>query len=239
MNAEQLVRAGKLDEAIQALIAYLRDNPGDAKNRIFLFELLCFNGEYDRADKHLAMIAQSTKDAQIGALLYHGAIHAERIRRDMFEKKEYPGPLPAGDKMLRGKLNSKPFASLSDADPRLGARLEVFAAGDYMWIPLKSIERIEMGAPSRLRDLMWTPAKIKTAAGFEQRELGEVLLPALSPLSYTHPDEEVRLGRVSEWCADEAGNEAPYGQKMLEVDGEEFPLLELRSLEIESESLVQ
>jgi type VI secretion system protein ImpE len=43
----------------------------------------------------------------------------------------------------------------------------------------------------------------------------------------------VRLGRVTEWCADEEGRELPYGQKMLLVDGEEFPFLEIRELTIE------
>jgi type VI secretion system protein ImpE len=59
-----------------------------------------------------------------------------------------------------------------------------------------------------------------------------VLLPALAPFTWQHPDDAVRLGRTTEWCEDEAGEVAPYGQKMLSVDGEEFPLLEVRHLEI-------
>ncbi len=239
MNAEQLVRAGKLEDAIQDLVTHLRDNPGDQKNRIFLFELLCFNGEYDRADKHLAIVSQGTKEAQVGALLYHGAIHAERLRREMFQKGPLPAPLAPEEKLINGTLNGKPFASLSDADPRVGARLEVFAAGDYFWIPLKHIQSIEMKAPAQLRDLMWMPAFLKTGPGFQERDLGEVLLPALHPLTWTHPDEEVRLGRITEWCADEQGSEAPYGQKMFEVDGEETPILEIRSLAIHSGGQVQ
>ena len=35
MNAQQLFQAGKLNEAVQALGAELRDNPADTKRRTF------------------------------------------------------------------------------------------------------------------------------------------------------------------------------------------------------------
>ena len=43
----------------------------------------------------------------------------------------------------------------------------------------------------------------------------------------------MRLGRVTVWEQQEDGVEVPFGQKMLLVDGEEVPLLELRNLELE------
>ena len=49
MTAQSLFQAGRLDDAIGALSAELRDNPTDAQRRTFLFELLCFAGNYDRA----------------------------------------------------------------------------------------------------------------------------------------------------------------------------------------------
>src|SRR6516225_3573105 len=91
MTAGPLFHAGKLDQAVQALGAELRDNPGDVQRRTFLFELLCFSGAYDRAEKQLDVLAQTgSKDASLGALLYAGALHAERTRADLFRKKEYP-----------------------------------------------------------------------------------------------------------------------------------------------------
>ena len=61
---------------------------------------------------------------------------------------------------------------------------------------------------------------------------GEVLVPALSPFSFKHSDDAVRLGRVTVWEDQEGGEVVPFGQKTLVVDGEDFPLLELRRLEI-------
>jgi protein involved in temperature-dependent protein secretion len=39
---------------------------------------------------------------------------------------------------------------------------------------------------------------------------------------------------VTEWVELDGGLDAPVGQKMLLVDDEEFPILEVRELEIES-----
>jgi len=52
-------------------------------------------------------------------------------------------------------------------------------------------------------------------------------------LSHEHPDERVRLGRVTEWVELDDGREAPTGQNMLLVDGDDFPFLEVRELEID------
>jgi type VI secretion system protein ImpE len=233
MTARELYRAGQLGPAIQALGAELRDNPLDIQRRTFLFELLCFAGEYDRAGKHLDLLADQGPDAATGALLYRAALHADRMRNDLFASKAYPD-VAADAEPISGTLNGQPFESIEDADPRIGPRLEIYAAGQCMWLPLAHVASIEMPAPKRLRDLLWAPALVRTGPAFKGTELGEVLLPALSPFSSRHADDAVRLGRATVWEKQENGDIIPFGQKMLLVDGEEFPLLEVRSLEITS-----
>lgn len=230
MRAHDLYRAGKLDEAIDALGAEVRDNPTDGQRRAFLFELLCFAGNYDRAEKQLSVLGQGGREAEMGALVYHSALHAERLRQDMFDRRSFP--TSATPKPVSGSLNGKPFASLTDSDPRIGARLEIFAAGQYTWLPFEQIASVRMLAPKRLRDLLWAPAIVRTAENFRGEELGEVLVPAIAPLTWRLGDGAARLGRVTEWLEDEDGTETPVGQKLLLVDGEEFPILEVRELEI-------
>jgi type VI secretion system protein ImpE len=239
MTAREYYQAGRLDEAIQALNGELRDNPGDVKRRTFLFELLCFAGNYDRADKQLEILAQENKDAQLGALVYRAALHAERIRCDLFQKKDYPqttgGSEPA---VVKGTWNGQPFESISDADPRIGPRLEILAAGQYLWVPFEHIESLEVQAPKRLRDLIWATAILRPGPKFSQRELGEVLLPVLSPFSFQEADNDVKLGRTTSWRELESGEAVPFGQKMFLIDDEEAPILELRHLEIHPASSV-
>jgi len=231
MTPKELYSAGQLNAAIQALVAELRDNPADAKRRTFLFELLCFAGEYERADKHLEVLGQGSPDAATGALLYRAALAGERTRHEQFAKSELSSPSSEASS-FRGTLNGQPFESLEDVDPRLGTRLEIFAAGDYLWVPFEHISSIQVEAPKRLRDLLWIPALVHTGPAFQGQELGEVLMPALAPFSFRHADDAVRLGRATVWETRDNGDALPYGQRMLLVDGEEFPLLELRSLEI-------
>jgi type VI secretion system protein ImpE len=164
-------------------------------------------------------------------MLYRAALHAERTRREMFEKKDYP---TTGSVVHEpgGILNGKPFESLTDSDPRIGARLEVYAAGQYMWIPFEHIASLEMQPPKRLRDLLWAPVVLRTGPTFKGVELGEVLVPTLAPFSFRHADDAVRLGRVSVWEERDGDEAIPYGQKTFLVDGEDYPILELRRLEI-------
>ena len=100
-------------------------------------------------------------------------------------------------------------------------------------MPLEHLTTLTMEPPKRLRDLYWAPVHIETTQALNGYG-GEALLPALTPLAWQHPDELVRLGRVTEWTELETGEEAPQGQKFLLVDEEEFPLLELRELRIQA-----
>lgn len=231
MTPKQLFQSGKLNEAIAALGGELRDNPTDVQRRTFLFELLCFAGEYDRAEKHLNLLADQGPQAKLGAVLYLSSLHAERLRQDMFRKGDFPsGRTPIEPEKIHGTLNGQSFESFEDSDPRIGTRLEVFAAGAYLWIPMEHIVSIEMEAPKRLRDLLWIPALVRTGPAFKDKELGEVLVPAISPLSYAEEDPNVKLGRVSEWRETEEGP-VPVGLKTFLADNEDFPILEVRKIE--------
>jgi type VI secretion system protein ImpE len=231
VRAKELFDEGKVREAERELTSYLRDHPMDAAQRTFLFELLCFAGDYTRAQKQLSALAQGNSDRELGAILYYSALHAEKLRHELFENKGFPKNQPGNP--CPGTLNGKPFRYLRDADCDIGARLEVFAAGAYLWIPFEHIASLEMGAPRRLRDTLWMPALITTGPAFKGKELGEVLIPVIYPFSWKDPDENVWLGRVTSWAADDEGNEYPSGQKMLLLDGEEIPFLEVRSLKFE------
>ena len=229
MNSRELYAAGKLDEAVQALGSELRNDPTDTKRRTFLFELLCFTGDYDRAEKQLDILADLGKEAAMGTLLYRSALQAARTRRDMFEKKTFPLGTGPPEAMPAGTLNGQAFETIEDADPRIGARLEVFAAGAYLWLPFEHIASVRMEPPKRLRDTIWIPAILQTGPKCKGLDLGEVLLPALTPLVSKHPQNSVRLGRETVW--EEAdGETVPAGQKMFLVDGEEIPILEVRNL---------
>ena len=229
-NFRQLLDEGKLDQAIDSVTAELRSHPEDLQLRTTLFELLCFSGKWDRAEKQLDVLG-SGKDRRNGALVYLGAVSAERTREETVAGRKY-GAAPEGTG-FSGTVNGTRFTSISDADPRVGSRLEVYMGADCMWIPFEQIASIQIDPPKRLRDLIWSPAKLKLRAPEAGAGEGEVLLPVLSVFSGRHADPLVRLGRMTVWETDESGEDVPYGQKMLVVEGEEIPLLEIREVEFE------
>src|SRR5579863_1050944 len=215
----ELFQAGKVQEAANALAAFLRDHPTDTKSRTFLFELLCFSGQYDRAEKHLNVLSDGSKEREMGAVLYFSALHAEKLRHDLFRTQEYPKTSTAASPA--GVLNGKPFTSIADADPQIGARLELYAAGSYLWIPFHHIASIQIAPPRLLRETLWTPAFVLTGPDFRGTDIGQVIIPAIYPFSWKSPDPELWLGRGTEWVADDDGSKYPVGHKVFLVDGVE------------------
>jgi type VI secretion system protein ImpE len=239
MTPQELLRAAKLNEAIRVLGSEVRENPTDIKRRTFLFELLCFAGEFDRAAKQLNVLAQGSADAENGALLHRSALVAERQRGLFFESGE-SASVEQVSASRSGTINGRSFTTLEDADPRIGPRLEFFVAGEYMQLPFEYINTIRMEAPRLLRDLLWATARITASPTAKSGELGEVLLPVLYPFSWKYPSDEVRLGRVTEWQNVNGKGELPAGQKLLVVDGEEIvPFLEIREITFNSSAVEQ
>lgn len=233
MSPHELFREGKLAEAIQSLGAELRDRPTDSHHRTFLFELLCFAGEFNRASKHLNILSTPGTPTETGALLYRSALAAERKRQLFFQTKAWQEggacpPCPGGT------INGRRFQTLRDADSRIGSRLEVFIAGEYIWLPFAHLGNVGIEAPKYLRDLLWATGHVLAGPNLEGREMGEVLLPVLTPAAFQHPDDAVRLGRITDWETVD-GLEVPAGQKLLVIDEatddeEWIPILEVREL---------
>lgn len=234
MSVQELLRASHLKEAVAAILNEVRDNPADHRRRTFLFELLCFAGEFERAGKHLGVLADESPDASVGALLYRSALSAYQKRELLFEERKLPENAPAASRP--GVLNGKPFDAIEDCDPRIGSRLEVFIAGECVWLPFEHIGSLRMQTPRFLRDTLWPSAQVSAGPALKDQEFGEVILPALYPFSWKHPDDVVKLGRETVW--DDAG--VPFGQKLLLLDGEHIvPYLEIRELKFRDSEIAE
>jgi hypothetical protein len=122
---------------------------------------------------------------------------------------ESRGSSPAPEVTVSGSLNGERFESISDADPRVGPRLEVIAAGQYTWVPFAHLSEVAIEPPKRLRDLLWPTARIKAGPGLKDFEFGEVIVPAVAPLSWEHPSGSVRLGREVDWLGLPDGDGGP------------------------------
>lgn len=236
MEAHQLLKAGKLQDAIFTLQTHLAEAPSDHQAQTFLFELICFTGDFDRAESQLNQLAQEEDHphSEAGISRYKDVLRAERRRQALFANQQHPRQLVnGGQTAFRGSLNGEEFLSFSDADPRIGDKLEIFSTGEYFWIALSDVRRMKVPAPRRLRDLLWLPVQLHVVASLESPELlHDIWLPMMAPLTWQHPDEEVKLGRVSDWRENQFGDFAPYGLKSYLVDGFDVPLAEIREVVI-------
>lgn len=261
MNASDLYKAGKLSDAIAAQTQEVKSHPGDKNRRLFLFELLVIAGDLDRARRQLDVLQYDEVELQRAVQFYHHLLDAEEKRRRLFREGLQPLFLeePAGHVALRlgavnflrdghprearqlldkanadaayprGQLNGKPFDLLRDTDDLFGTVLEVMAQGNYYWVPLEQVETITMNAPKTPRDLLWIPARLEL-----KTSKGEVFLPALYPGSHEHADEQVKLGRQTDWKAADDGPVLGAGLHTFLAGDDAVGILDWRELQLES-----
>src|SRR5436190_20001268 len=83
-EAKQQLDAGNLSGAIEAALAHVKSKPTDIPARIFLFELSCFSGDWDRAEKQLDVIGHQDVNAMVGSMIFRQNFKAERDRMKYF-----------------------------------------------------------------------------------------------------------------------------------------------------------
>ena len=132
---------------------------------------------------------------------------------------------PAGG----GAIDGERFAWLADADQRLGPVLEAIVNGRYFWIPMQRIRRIELDAPSDLRDAVWMPASFTWTNGAQT--VG--LIPTRYSDTVYSGDEALLLARRTEWIGEGALSGHGLGQRMLVSDAAEHALMDVRVIEFD------
>jgi type VI secretion system protein ImpE len=156
--------------------------------------------------------------------------HVERYVVLLQKMRSAPGEVPSllaeaeeASPAIAGERGGRRFAHLRDADDRVSGVLEVVYGSDYLWVPLTLVARLEVAPPRRLREMMWTQARLEIIG----QPLGDVMLPALYAGSHRHANPQVSLGRMTEWESFADSMVLGSGQRVFLVDGEEVPLLEL------------
>lgn len=89
-TAKEFFRSGELAAAINQLISEVKARPTDTSARIFLFELFCFAGEWDRAERQLDVIATQGAQTELGVMGYRNCLKAERERRKLWAEGAEP-----------------------------------------------------------------------------------------------------------------------------------------------------
>ena len=257
MNATEMFKAGRLSDAVASQVQEVKSHPADPSRRLFLFELLAFSGELERAAKQLAVLNYEDPAQQNAAARLHAVLDAEAHRRKVFAEgisPEFFGEPPAHLTLrleaaghlrlgrpseaasllneananlphVRGRFNGAPFDGFRDADDLFAGVLEVMAQGHYYWVAIEQVVSLAANPPRFPRDTLYFPARLELA-----EQSGEVYLPALYPGSHAHADEQVRLGRLTDWTETEGGLVLGAGVHDWLVGKQAVGLLECREL---------
>lgn len=257
MNAKALFQSANLSGALEAAVAEVKQHPTDNARRTFLFELLCFTGDLDRAQKQLDAIGQLNSESEWAVQVYTNILHAERSRRQLFSHGLRPEFLldppdyvrwhldannrlregrtaEAGELLHRseesrpvmgGTVNGNQANELRDCDDLLAPFIELIVLRDYVWLPLEQIHEMEVSAPERPRDLLWLPVRLTLSNGAQQRGY----LPTLYCGSHEHADDNVKLGRMTDW-SDGDGPVRGMGQHTWLAGEDAIGLLDVRNV---------
>lgn len=264
MNARELFQAGRLNDAVAAAIEQVKNNPMEAGPRGLLCELLCFTGDWDRADKHLDVLGQQDPKALVALAVIRQVIRAEAARQQLFtdgrlpefldkptdelqarlqatiaireQKLDEAAKLLADAEALRrplkGVCDGQAFDDWRDLDDVTSSVFEVLTTnGKYYWVPASSVESLEFHAPERPRDLIWRRCHMIVRGGPD----GEVYVPTLYPRTFASSDDQLRLGRGTEWTPDETPPIRGAGQRMFLVGDEAKAIMQVTQVEFASE----
>ena len=127
---------------------------------------------------------------------------------------------------IEGSIYGAAFAWLADADLRLGPTLELISNGNYYWLPMQHIARLQFDAPADLRDQVWMPAMLTLTNG------GELVgfVPTRYPGSAASTDSAVLLARRTDWVDQEAGIQFGLGQRLFATDLDDYALMDTRTI---------
>lgn len=260
-DAKMQLDAGNLTGAVESALNLVKTNPTNVTARTFLFELSCFSGDWERAEKQLEVIGHQDINAMIGSKIYQQNFKAERDRLKLFSdglKPEFMTPKPphvddlltANNRVREGnvaearqildnvedsrpaypcKVNGEGFGDFRDYNDLTMCVFEVIFKDSYLWIPFEQVQKIEFFKPKTLRDLYWIQANVEIINGTS----GEMFFPALYSGSWKSSNDQIRLGRMTDWR--DAGDELFIGEgtKLFWMDGKDKSILDLETIEFE------
>jgi type VI secretion system protein ImpE len=259
-TAERAVRDGDLDAALQHLQEQVRKSPEKADLRIFLFQLLCVTGQWDRARAQLDVAAELDAKALAMAQMYREALQCERLRAEVFAGKKSPMIFGEPEQWLALLIESLLVRETPRADQAQALRERAFeeaptSTGTLDDKPFEWIADADMRLGPVCEAVIngryyWLPfarvARIDLDAPEDLRDLvwmpahfqfqngGEAVgvIPTRYPGSDTDSDPLVRLARKTTW--EEISPDVFWGrgQRVLTTDAGEHPLMDVRTIVI-------
>lgn len=257
-QAESALRAAEPDTALRLLQDQIRANPADAKLRVFLFQLLAVQGNWERALNQLNVAAELDAACLAMAQMYREAIKCEVLRAEVFAGRKSPVVLGEPEPWLAMLIESLLLAGQGDiaAAARLHAKAFEQAPASsgsldgqsFAWIADADMrlgpvcEAVINGRYywlpfNRLTRIdIEAPADLRDQvwmpAHFQFDNGGEAVgvIPTRYPGSESCADALLKLARKTEWQEASAGVFHGLGQRVLSTDQGDIALMDIRQI---------
>ncbi|MEJ2691758.1 MAG: type VI secretion system accessory protein TagJ [Candidatus Thiodiazotropha sp.] len=122
MQADELLQQGDLDNSVQALQQSVREQPADPGLRVFLFQLLCVTGDWQRALSQLQLTGELDALNLPMVQTYREAIACELFRQQVFDGRQ--SPLVFGDPPAWIALLIEALHLHGEGEPERGKQLQ-------------------------------------------------------------------------------------------------------------------
>ncbi len=259
MDSRAALQSGDVRLALDLLKADVRRAPRDARLRVFLFQLFCITGEWDRALAQLTVAGELDPAAAAMVQAYEVAIRCEVSRAGVFTGQQTPMVLGEPGEWLPLLLEALRLLSIGDAAQAARLRDAAFEAApataaihdgqDAEWIADADprlgpvVEAVVDGryvwVPfARIRSIRIDPPadlrdQVWMPAHFTWENDGTAVgfIPTRYPGTTTSSDPTLLLARRTEWV-EQDGWFIPVGQRVFVTDAAEVALMDLRHLEL-------
>jgi len=259
--AEQSLKGGDPAAALAHLQEQVRAKPADSRLRVFLFQLLCVTGQWDRALTQLGVASNLDPEAMAMAQTYGDAIRCEAVRDQVFAGKKSPLIFGEPEQWLALLIESLLVAGGGELARSSELRALAFDAAPATkgTVDNRPFDWIS-DADSRLGPVLeavingryyWVPfsrlIKIEFEPPEDLRDLvwlparlqfangGEsvALIPSRYPGSSASADGLIVLARKTVWEEIAEDTHRGLGQRIFTTDAEEVPMLETRAFLLE------
>ncbi len=262
MSLEQSLRLGNLQETLVQLQAQVRKDPANARQRIFLFQLLAILGQWERALNQLQVCSELDAGTLAMVQTYREALRCEVFRAEVFAGRRSPLVFGDPEHWVALLLEALQLTAQGQHVQSQTLREQAFEAAPltsgriddqpFQWIA---------DADSRLGPVLeaivngryyWIPFHRIHLIHIEQpadlRDLvwmpaqftwangGETvgLIPTRYPGSETSVDDQIRMARKTDWMEPAAEVYLGLGQRLLATDTGEYALMDVRLIALDT-----
>ena len=258
MNAAELLKAADPAAALTALTGEVRRQPADSRHRVFMAQLLCVLGQWERALNQLTVAAELDALAVPMKQVYGEAIRCEGLRAEVFAGHRTPMVFGQPDEWLALLIESLLRRGRGELDLAAQLRERAFDAapassGTIDGVPFDWLADADMRLGPVLEAFVngkyyWIPfarlAHIKLDPPEDLRDCvwlpahlqfasgGEslALIPTRYDGSEKSTDGAVQLARKTEWRELQPDVWAGLGQHMLGSDAGDHAMLDVREI---------